>query len=109
MRWSDFEKYVRGAHLQGRRVTLTIAGVQLEEVHAGGEAAEKPVLYFKETKKGLILTPTNQRVLADLFGDDVAACVGQRITLEAVRLKVAGRETLPIRLRKPDDPPVPAA
>jgi hypothetical protein len=98
MLWSDFEKYLKGEHLKGRKVTATIAELAIEETHANGRAEEKPVLYFKESKRGLILSPTNQRTLRALFGDDVAACIGKRVQLEAVPLRVAGRDTLPVRI-----------
>lgn len=85
MQWSDWDKYLRGEHLGGARRVVTIAEITIEEVHASaGVAEEKPVLWFRESKKGLILSPINRRTLASLFGDDAGACVGKRVTLEAV-------------------------
>src|SRR5512135_2711594 len=51
-----------------------------------------PVLYFKETKKGLVLSSANQDALQALFGDDVTACFGKRVQLEPTPMRVAGRE-----------------
>jgi hypothetical protein len=56
------------------------------------------VLYFEGKSKGLILSATNRRKLAELFGDDMNACIGQSVTLETVPVQV-GRETkTPIRI-----------
>ena len=83
-KWSDYDKYLTGKHLQNRTVALTIAEVVEEEVYSQSERGKVwvPVMYFSETKKGLILTPTNQDKLETLFGDDIAACLGKRVTLE---------------------------
>ena len=99
LKWSDFEHYLKGEHLNGRKVIATIAEIVIEETHAqAGRTEEKPVCYFRESKKGLILSPTNMRALRAMFGDDVAACIGKRVQLEAIPLRVAGRDTLPVRI-----------
>jgi hypothetical protein len=99
MKWSDFDHYLKAEHLGGRKTIVTIDHVVVEETHgASGKAEEKPVMYFRGARKGLILSPTNQRALRDLFGDDVQACFDQRIQLEAITLRVAGRDTQPIRI-----------
>jgi len=98
-RWSDFDKYLQAQHLGGKSHTLTIRAVEEEETHPRpGVAALNPVAYFVETKKALVLSPTNQDALQQLFGDDVAAAIGKKITVRAIALKVAGRDTQPIRI-----------
>jgi hypothetical protein len=104
MRWSDFEKYLKGEHLAGKKPVVTIAEVVLETTHANGREEEKPVLYFVGKQKGLILSPTNQRTLRNLFGDDVSNCRGKSVQLEAVPMRVAGRDTLPIRINPAPQP-----
>jgi len=96
-KWSDFDRYLKGDHLQGKTFTLTIARVEVEETHPRPTMTQlSPVLYFRETSKGLICSPTNQDKLTKIFGDDIAACIGQRVTLKAEPRRVAGRDTLPI-------------
>ena len=98
-KWSDFEMWITGAMLQGRRVTLTIKGVKIFEVHPRPGVIEKgPALEYNETRKRLYLSPTNRRILAGLFGDEMSGCIGKRITLEAVPMRVAGKDTLPVRI-----------
>ena len=96
--WSDLEKYLKGEHLRGKKPTVTIAEIAFEEMHATGKAEQKPVCYFREGKKGLVLSPTNQRTLRALFGDDIAGCINKRVQLEAIAMRVAGRDTLPVRI-----------
>jgi len=98
MRWSDFEHYLKGEHLGGKKPVVTIEEIVIETTHAGGQEEEKPVAYFVGKSKGLILSPTNQRALRAMFGDDVAACKGKTVMLEVLPLRVAGRDTLPIRI-----------
>ncbi len=99
MKWSDFSKYLKAEHLAGKRVTVTIDRVALEETHPRpGQAVSVPVLYFAGKAKGLILTPTNQRALQALFGNDVTACAGKPIALEAVPVRVGGNDRTPIRI-----------
>ena len=83
-KWSDFDKYVRGEHLQGKTVTVTIERVTVEKFYVGGGKIAKPCLWFKGTSKGLPLNDGNRRALARLFGDDVGAVIGQAVTLAAV-------------------------
>ena len=102
LRWSMFEKYLTATELQGKRARLTIDHIEVETTHPRpGETVQAPVLYFRETKRGLILSQTNRRTLAKAFGDDVEACVGKQIIVEAVAVQVAGRATMPIRITAP--------
>lgn len=98
-RWSDFDPYLKAEHLQGKAFVLTIAGVQVVETHPKpGKSEMSPVLNFRETGKGLILSPTNRAALKKLFGDDIARSIGQRIAIKAEEVNVAGRETQPLRI-----------
>jgi len=44
------------------------------------------------------------RALRAMFGDDVAAVIGKRVQLEAIPLRVAGRDTLPVRINPAPQP-----
>ena len=85
MKWSDFDRWLKADHLQGKARSLTIDQVVVEDVYSQAEKRLRPapVLYFKETKKGLVLSGTNQDALQALFGDDVTACFGKRVLLGA--------------------------
>src|SRR5262245_18819890 len=98
-RWSDYERYLKPEHIQGRKVTVKIARVAIEETHPRpGNSELAPVIYFENKAKGLILSATNRRTLARLFGDDVQACIGQTVTLETVSVQVGRESKTPIRI-----------
>lgn len=101
MKWSDFDRWLKAEHLLGRTRSLTIDQVVVEDVYSQAEKRSRPapVLYFRETRKGLVLSATNQDALQALFGDDVAGCFGQRVQLEPTPMRVAGRELVVIRLK----------
>jgi len=101
MKWSDFDRWLKADHLQGKARTLTIDQVVVEEVYSQAEKRNRPapVLYFRETKKGLVLSQTNQDALQALFGDDVGGCFGKRVLLDPTPMRVAGRELTVIRLK----------
>jgi len=106
MKWSDFDRWLKADHLQGKARTLTIDQVVVEEVYSQAEKRNRPapVLYFRETKKGLVLSQTNQDALQALFGDDVAGCFGKRVLLDPTPMRVAGRELTVIRLKAAPGP-----
>ena len=98
--WYDFETRLRGEHLKGREVVITVKSVIVEETHPqpGKSAVMSPVMYFEKTNKSLVLSPRNQRKLAEIFGPKVANCIGKKILLRAEPQKVGGRMTLPIHI-----------
>ena len=106
MKWSDFDRWLKADHLQGKARTLTIDQVVVEDVYSQAEKRNRPapVLYFRETKKGLVLSQTNQDALQALFGDDVAGCFGKKVLLDPTPMRVAGRELTVIRLKAAPGP-----
>jgi len=100
-KWSDFDEYLAAEMLEGREYVLTIASVAQEEFYARerGEKVTKPVLHFRETDKGLVLTRTNRRRLMRLFGNDQSACIGQKITLYTERISAFGQTIEVIRIK----------
>lgn len=96
--WYDFDTRLRGVHLKGREIIVTIRAVIVEETHPqpGKPGVDTPVLYMEKTNKGLVLSPRNRNKLAELFGPKVGSCIGKRIKLRAEPLKVGNHMTLPI-------------
>lgn len=81
-------RYVRAADLNGRRVTVTIKHVAVERMGQDGEA--KPVVYFKNATKGLVLNRTNALVIAALYGPETDAWAGKAITLYPTQVRAFG-------------------
>ena len=75
-------KYIRGADLMGKDVTVNIASVTVEEVvRGGGKTEKKPHVRFEGKERSLILNRTNAKIVSKLYGKFTDAWVGKRITL----------------------------
>lgn len=59
---------------------LTVKRVSMESV-AKGE--EKPVIFFNEKAKGMVLNKTKTKLLETNFGDDTDGWVGKKVRLSA--------------------------
>jgi len=79
--------------------------VEIERVEAGeltaqgGRKQKKPVVYFRAHKKGLALNKTNARVLIALYGTEIEAWAGKRVTLFTTTTEMAGEVVACIRIR----------
>lgn len=87
-------------------IIVTVSAVTIESMYSGnGQTVEKPVLYFKETKKGVVLCKTLAYQIADILGStDTSTWIGQQITLVPDTMMVAGKPRNVIRARKVDLP-----
>jgi hypothetical protein len=80
--------------------TLTIEEAKVERLGQGKDAEDKVVLYFRETRKGLVMNKTNWKTLTDLLGsDDTDDWEGRQIQLYSTDVQF-GLETMRgIRIR----------
>lgn len=91
-------KFLRAADLEGDAV-FTIKKVDVETVGQGKDAEDKPVVYFKETDKGLALNKTNANTISNLYTGETNEWVGKQITLYATEVQYGSEMTLGIRVR----------
>lgn len=94
-------RYATGADLS-KPVTLTIAGVASEKMRPGpGQPeVEKFVIYFQEAKRGVVLSRTLARQIAQAIGaDDTDNWKGCKVTLYPEPVNVAGIARIAIRAR----------
>lgn len=87
-------KYINATDLGGTRVDLTIERISLEEVPSfeeGEDNVNKMCVWFAGKQKGMLLSPTNARFLAQVFGDDSDLWVGKQVALYSVKQKVYGQ------------------
>lgn len=90
--------YIKSADLAGD-VTYTIDRVEIESVGQGRDAEDKPIVYFREVDKGIVLNKTNAATIAKLYGPDTDGWAGNPITLFATEVEFQGQQTLAIRIR----------
>ena len=108
MQWSDFEQYLKPAHLKGKPARVEIADIKTEKHYNQDRAQVEPVpvIFFKNAKRPLVVSPANRKALAQLFGDDCSAAIGKSVLLVPAVVKAFGKEQETIRImRAPDATP----
>lgn len=74
-------RFLKAGELNGKKVTLTIADIDLEELEGDAGKKVKGVLSFKGTPKQIPLNKTNGICLREMFGRKVTEWIGKRITI----------------------------
>jgi hypothetical protein len=95
-------KYATGEDLNGKVVVVTIARITSEKMRPNQASleVEKFVIYFQETKKGVVLSRTLARQIARAVGsDDTDNWTGKRVTLYPESMIVAGVNRVAIRAK----------
>ncbi|TIT29491.1 MAG: hypothetical protein E5W86_02300 [Mesorhizobium sp.] len=95
-------KYLSASDLKGKKVTVTIKAVHLEDFEENGRKVQKPILYFHGADKGLVCNKTNAMTVANITGKtDTDDWLGARITLFPTMVSFGGKVTDAIRIEKP--------
>lgn len=74
-------RFIKAVELLGKKVTLTISDVELEDLEGDDGKKTKALMRFKETPKMLILCKTNGICVKEMFGKQIAAWLGKRLTI----------------------------
>lgn len=98
-------KYLKAADLSGGPRLATVKSITIEKL--GDE--QKPVLYFQEGSKGVVLNKTNSTILANSLGRDTDSWLGKQIELHVEPTQFQGRIVDSIRVRMPAAPAQPMA
>lgn len=106
---------LEAADLGGRDVVVEIDSVTAGTVGRDKHKSKKPMISFVGKKKKLACNKTNGKIIAALYGTDVSAWKGKRITLYPTTTQFGGetvecircRPSVPSRGSKPDVTPEP--
>ncbi len=100
--------YLKAADLNNRTIKLKIDKVIFEEI--GQNKDKKPVMYFADVKKGLVLNKTNATTIGAAHGDQMEGWAGKEIELFSTMVPYQGQNVAAIRVRAVTDPeePIPA-
>ena len=79
--------YLKTSDLQGRKLKLTISGVEMAEM--GNE--QKPVIFFEGKEKGLILNKTKASILAASYSPETDGWLGKEIALYPTKVNYQGQ------------------
>ena len=75
-------RFLKAGELMGKKVTLTITDVDLEELQGDdGTKKAKAIISFKETEKKLVSCKTNGLCLKEMWGKELAGWLGKRVTI----------------------------
>ena len=91
-------KYLKAGDLTEDRI-LVIDRYEIEDIGSGNDAEEKPILYFRGEKKGLVLNKTNSNIITKLYGDEMNDWIGKPIILYAAEVEFQGDIVPAIRVR----------
>ena len=96
-------KYLKASDLNGRRATVTIRKYKMESVGQDSED-DKPVLYFENKEKGLVLNRTNATSIAEILSQsEMEEWAGGKVTLYPTKTDYQGRRVACIRIDEPED------
>ena len=73
-------RFLKAGDLRGRKATLTITDVALDELEGDKGKKVKGVIAFKETTKSVALNKINGTCIREMFGRKLAAWFGKRVT-----------------------------
>ena len=92
-------RYVTAFDLNGSDVTAKILRVGIEEMRSQRGTENKPVVYFENAKKAMVLNKTNAMTIASLYGPETDDWAGKMITLYATDVDAFGKTQRAIRIR----------
>jgi len=75
-------RFLKAGELLGKKVTLTISDVDLEELQGDdGAKKAKAIISFRESEKKLVACKTNGLCIKEMFGKELKGWLGKRITI----------------------------
>ena len=92
-------KYIRSEDIGDNEVKVVIDRIEIEALKDDG-SEEKPIMYFKNKTKGMVVNPTNWDRLAYLFGDESDDWPGNAIILYTELVNYQGKVTKGLRVKQ---------
>ena len=84
-------------------IVVTVAGVKPEILKSDNGEEQKPVMYFSDNDKPLILNNTNWMTMEDWWGDDSERWLGKKIELYfEPNIMFGNKRVGGVRVRKPN-------
>ena len=96
----DQSRFLSAADLEQEK-KLRIKSVTVETVRQGSAQEQKPVLWFTNLSKGLVLNKTNNRTLRSALGDDMEKWANAIIIVFPTQTDFGGKLVGALRVRMP--------
>ena len=94
-------KYLGAEELNDSEIQDTISRVTMENVGTDGQPEEKPVVYFSDGCKGLVLNVTNGNAIKAAYGDDTDGWLGKPLILFPSTTDFRGKVVACLRVKVP--------
>ena len=92
--------YLKASDCSEGNLVLTIKKITQEGVGQGRNAEVKPVIYFDETDKGLVLNKTNAGIISEMYGKNTDTWTGKKIILYETEVSFQGEMVQAIRIKR---------
>jgi len=89
-------KFLSAADIEDLEGPVVMGEVVMEDMNDG---SRKPVLYFQNLDKGLVLNKTNGNTISAVYGDDTDEWAGHKVQLISVPVEFQGKMVDGIRVR----------
>jgi hypothetical protein len=76
-------RFLKAGLIPNGKATYTIASVAREQIEGENGVEDKVLMTFSETAMQLVLPKVNAVAIRAMFGSDVQAWIGKRVTLYA--------------------------
>ena len=97
-------KFLKAGDLDAGPQTVAIREIAVEEIGQGQKRESKPVLYFQNREKGLVLNVTNTRAIEGAYGTETDEWEGKSIELFSTETDFQGKRVPCVRVRIPKRP-----
>ncbi len=95
-------KYLKASDAEDGDLVLTIARVKMETIGQGQKAEQKPVVYFANVEKGMVLNKTNAKMIEKIAkSGDTDEWTGVTIRVIATEVEFQGDLVMSLRVREP--------
>ena len=74
-------RFIKAAELLGKKPSLTMTDIDLEELEGDDGKKTKCIITFKETAKKLVACKTNGLCIKAMFGKELKEWLGKRLTI----------------------------
>lgn len=92
-------KYLKASDVEDEHPTVTISRITREEV--GQTKDMRPIVYFDEFDKGVVLNKTNATNVSKLYGSDTDNWIGKTVILGTAMVDFQGESKPAIRIWPP--------
>ena len=96
-------RFLKAGLLLGKEHTLTISDVRIVALEGDKGVQDRAIVSFDGASRGMVLNRTNAECLRAMFGSDVGAWTGKRVTIYPTRDRFGSEEVDAIRIRGSPD------